>query len=79
MVNGKGHVLPLLCGMAVLTERPGAITHLHLHCTWEGAAAWHPGDALSLGALERVAHQSVQQAQIVIEFFILVKLSRFGG
>jgi hypothetical protein len=79
MVHSKGHVLPLLCGMAVLTERPGTLTHLHLHFTWERAAAWHPGNALNLGALERVAHESVQQAQIVIEIFILVELSRFGG
>jgi hypothetical protein len=79
MVHSKGHVLPLLCGMAVLTQRPGTLTHLNLHFTWERAAAWHPSDALYPGAPERVAHESVQQAQIVIEIFILVKLSRFGG
>jgi hypothetical protein len=60
MVHSKGHVWPLLCGMAVLTERPGAVTHLHLHFTLERAAAWHPSEALNLGALERVAHEPVQ-------------------
>jgi hypothetical protein len=79
VVDSKGYVLPVLCGMAVLTERLSAVTHLHLHSTRERAAAWHPSDALNLGALERVAHKSVQQAQIVIEIFVLVELSRFGG
>ena len=79
VVHSKGHVLPVLRGMAVLTERPGTLTHRHLHFTWERAAAWHPSDALNLGALERVAHESVQQAQIVIEIFVLVELSRIGG
>jgi hypothetical protein len=77
MINGKGHVLPLLCRMAVLTECPSALSHLHLHGTWEGSAAWHPGGVLSLSVLARVSYQSVQEAQIVIEFFILVKFRHF--
>jgi hypothetical protein len=60
VVHGKGHVWPSLCGMAVLSGRPSALTHLYLQFTRERAAAWHPSDALNLGALERVAHESVQ-------------------
>jgi hypothetical protein len=65
--------------MTVFTERPGALMHLHLHFTRERATAWHPSDALNLSVLERVTHESVQQAQIVIEIFVLVEFSRFGG
>jgi hypothetical protein len=59
VVHSIGHVLPLLCGMAALTERPSALTHLQLHSMRERAAAWPQSDALNLGAPRRVAHESV--------------------
>jgi hypothetical protein len=77
MINGEGHVLPLLYGMAVLAERPSTLAYLLLHGTRQRATARHLRGILRLGALESVADYSVQEAQIVIEVFILIKLHQF--
>jgi hypothetical protein len=46
VIDGKGHVLPLLCGMTVLTARPRPMAYLYLQSTWERtdgvAPEWRP-------------------------------------
>lgn len=69
MIYGKENVLPGFIGVAVLTQKVGALANLRLN---RAVSLWGTGCLLSLLRLRQIAAETIQQTQIVVNLFVLL-------
>ena len=79
VIYGKRDILPLFGGMAVLTQRLRALTDLRLRPAGNGPTTGHRASALTVDRLPQIADDAVEEAQIIVQVFILIEFRLLCG
>lgn len=77
MVHGKRYVLPLLCGMAILTQAICSLTDIRPDRLRNLAAGRQCLGILLAFRLWEITDKAVEQTQVIIDFLIGIQFVRF--